>query len=242
MKDASVAVIWDFDGTIVDSRAKNLNVTRVIVRDITGSDPDSMPALASVDAYQAALARHANWRAFYGQELGLDDAGIDDAGALWAGMQLEDDTEAPMFEGIRRTIECLAGVPQGIVSQNGRGAIEAVLQSAGLAEHFAAVVGYLEVGFERQKPDPTGFLRCLESLTGLAPGVVFTIGDHETDAACARNTARHLSEHGIDVRVVSIGAFWGERPARPWRHAPEHAVYHPGDVLPIIERGTVETE
>jgi HAD superfamily hydrolase (TIGR01549 family) len=235
MSEDPVAVIWDFDGTIVDSRRKNLNVTRAIVRDVTGRDPDTIPALADVPSYQAALMRHANWRVFYGRELGLDEAGVDDAGALWAEMQLADATEAPVFDGIGEVVEGLADIPQGIVSQNGRGIIEATLRHAGLAGHFDAIVGYVEVGFARQKPDPAGFVRCLESLTNLAPGVVFTIGDHETDAECARNTAAFLQERGIDVRVVSVGAFWGERPAGPWSYAPDHEAFEPGQVLRLID-------
>ncbi|MCH7824742.1 MAG: hypothetical protein IH849_08065 [Acidobacteria bacterium] len=56
------AVIWDYDGTLVDTRAKNWGITRNIVRHFTGADPDTIEALSSLDAYTRALHRNHDWR------------------------------------------------------------------------------------------------------------------------------------------------------------------------------------
>ena len=43
------AVIWDYDGTLADTRAKNWRITRHIVRRFTGVDPDEDVSMAFFD-------------------------------------------------------------------------------------------------------------------------------------------------------------------------------------------------
>jgi len=44
------AIIWDYDGTLVDSRQKNLTVTRRIVSEILKRDVQDFQALATFEA------------------------------------------------------------------------------------------------------------------------------------------------------------------------------------------------
>ena len=48
------AVIWDYDGTLVDSRQKNLSVTRKIVEKITNRSADEFPMLTDLEKYHRA--------------------------------------------------------------------------------------------------------------------------------------------------------------------------------------------
>ena len=228
------AVVWDFDGTLVDSHVKNLAVTRAIVERITQRPAGAYEALASLADYLAALARTRNWREFYAQSFGLSEADVDRAGRLWAEYQLGDSTPTPLIEGIPGVLRSLRHLPHGIVSQNAKAAIAAVLEGAGVAEYFGAVIGFEEVDLRRQKPAPEGLLRCVELLTALRPGRVFYVGDHETDAVCAARAREELAARKLRVEVVSIGAIYDGEPATGWAVLPDHTVRRPEEIVEIV--------
>ena len=231
---ATNAVIWDFDGTLVDSREKNRLVTRSIIETITGKSADRFPALASLPHYETALADTANWRELYRLELGLSESDIDRAGQLWADYQLNDDSPIPVFQGIPEVLSQLQHLPHGIVSQNGKQNISVVLEANNLSSYFRTIIGYEEVDFHLQKPAPEGFLRCLETLTQLKPGHVFYIGDHETDARCAQAVREALP--GRNIEIVSIGARYGTASETLNAGSFDHVAHRPADIVHIIQR------
>ncbi|MEE8062223.1 MAG: hypothetical protein V3T16_10335, partial [Gemmatimonadales bacterium] len=67
------AVIWDYDGTLVDSCERNLSVTREIITTVTLRPADSDEALVSVASYRAATVRSRNWRDLYATEFGFSE-------------------------------------------------------------------------------------------------------------------------------------------------------------------------
>ena len=69
--------------------------------------------------------------------------------------------------------------------------------------YFNAIIGYEEVDFLKQKPDPGVLLKCSTHL-GLhtMSGTILFIGDYQTDAHCAFNINHSLGWE----RIVSIGA------------------------------------
>ena len=56
------AVIWDYDGTLVDTRQKNLAVTREIVWEVLQKSFEEFPALATIENYEQANLASVNWR------------------------------------------------------------------------------------------------------------------------------------------------------------------------------------
>lgn len=230
------AVIWDYDGTLVDSSAKNFGVTRAIVEHITAQPAGAFEALASMAGYRTALARTQNWREFYARSFLLSEEDIDRAGRLWAEYQLADTTPTPIVAGIPAVLRSLAHLPHGIVSQNASAEIAAVLDESGLAGQFQAVIGFEEVDMRRQKPAPEGLLRCVELLTGTRPGHVFYVGDHEADAVCAARAKDALAGQAPGVKVVSIGAAYGAGATQRWAVAPDHTASQPHDIVEIVAR------
>ncbi len=55
-------VIWDFDGTLVETISKNMAVNRRIIETVTGRSWPEWEILQSVEVYQRALGRVRNWR------------------------------------------------------------------------------------------------------------------------------------------------------------------------------------
>lgn len=230
------AIIWDYDGTLIDTYQKNLNVTRKILEEITGSNVQKIDALQTLDKYKQAIRKYLNWRDLYLEEYGLSEQLMERAGHLWAKFQLLDETPAPLFHGIDRVLKSLDGVPQGIVSMNAKANITQALKYWNLLDYFKIVVGYEEVGSARQKPEPDGLLLCIEEMTDHQSGIVFYIGDHAVDAQCAFEANLVLNQNGGDLRVVCIGAFYGsEHDDSDWAFKPDHAAKTAEDILKIIE-------
>lgn len=231
------AVIWDFDGTLVDTREKNFNVTCSLVERVKKVPPATYGALRSLADYERALHGHSDWRDFYRIELEMSDDEVHRAGARWLEHQLADRTAAPPYDGIVEVLEALADVPQGIVSLNARDIILGFLSRLELDHHFEEVLGYEAVATGRQKPEPDALVMCIESLTELRPGRVLYIGDHESDARCAHAAAEHFRQSAIDVDVVAVGAFYsGEVDDSGWAARPHVRARDPRDILGTVGR------
>lgn len=231
------AVVWDYDGTLVDTRAKNWNITRNLVREFTGVDPDTVETLRSLEGYTRALHRNHNWRELYVTEFGMSEEMTTEAGLLWTERQLADTTAAEVYEGIVEALEALGTLPHGIVSMNSRANIERSLRARQLLDHFEMVIGYEEVAADRQKPAPDGLLMCLETLTDLAPGHVLYVGDHHVDIECARNANSALQAASHDIRVFAIGAAYGVGAEfGSWPDDPDYAIASPADLVALVGR------
>jgi HAD superfamily hydrolase (TIGR01549 family) len=220
----------------VDSREKNLAVTRTILKTITGKDPDVYPALRSLAAYSAAQARSQNWREFYKKEFGLSEELIDETGRAWSLLQLSDATPVNIFPGLHSVLHELRDLRHGIVSQNAKRAIERVLENNKLSGYFNAIIGYEEVDLRRQKPAPDGLLKCIDVMMPDAGGTVLYIGDHETDALCARNANEALRARQRHIRVLSAGATYGlhDSIAR-WGCQPDHEATTIQDIVALVK-------
>ena len=229
------AIIWDYDGTLADTRHKNLNVTRRIVEQITGKSPIQYPALKSLSNYSLAINNTANWRDLYKREFRLTDKQTDEAGNLWTEYQLEDKTQVSIYEGIREVLKALERFPHGIVSQNSHHVINRRLVEGELTDYFGSVIGYEEVEFARQKPHPDGLIKCIEELTRLKPGNVLYVGDHETDTLCALNANQTFRAKNIGIEIISVGAFYGtDIDDTNWNTKPHIKVRSTKEILDII--------
>ncbi len=202
------AIIWDYDGTLFDTREKNYNVTKNIIKEVKGSFKQ-FPVLNSVADYYNSHLQAVNWRVFYRNEFSLSEDEIDTAGKLWTQFQLCDKTNVPTINGVNEVIKSL-NYPQGIVSQNSKENITQNLKRNNLESYFHSIIGYEEVDLKQQKPDPTGLLKCIENLCDSNSGNIFYIGDHETDIQTARNANQFYIENNKRLKVFSIAAAYSD--------------------------------
>ena len=235
MRDRLQAVIWDFDGTLVDTRRKNLSVTRSLFETVRGAPADSCPALRSLASYERALRAHRNWQVFYRDELGMTDDQVNEAGSQWMSFQRRDRTEANLIEGVADVVRELRPIPQGIVSLNARDNILRFLADLGLESPFGEVLGYEAVGLDRQKPAPDALVLCIERLTGLKPGCVLFVGDHAADVDCAHNTNALFASRGLDIEVLAIGVLYGPSATDSWSAVPHLRARDPREILSFID-------
>lgn len=231
------AIIWDYDGTLVDTRAKNFNVTKRIMRHLLGMNLSEYPALQSLEQYIRATRKAKNWMELYRNEFAMNEDEINKAGSLWTEYQLSDDSESTLFEGIDEVIRSLSGYPNLIFSQNSRSNIAHVLEGKDLMRCFVDIIGYEEVASSKQKPAPDGLLLCISRIRAPLCEYLFFIGDHEADTLCAHNANVELRKRKSETRIISVAAFYGsENDTSSWKVKPDHIVSDPRSIPDCIER------
>ncbi len=227
------AIIWDYDGTLVDTKMKNFNVTKTIISEITKDLPEEYPVLNSLEKYEQANNNSTNWQELYRNEFGFDEKQIDYVGNFWTKFQLMDKTKVDLFEGISNTVSKLKNYLQGIVSQNSSENIKSSLERFDLKKYFQAVIGYEEVDFSKQKPNPSGLFACIAAMTNLDRDTsVIYIGDHQTDMQCAYNANYKLNRKAVISILINYNKI---NPYENWSYKPDHYATNPGEIIDIIE-------
>jgi len=229
------AIIWDYDGTLVDSRIKNLNVTRKIIEKATGKKYSDFPALANLQDFEKAHQQSENWRDFYFREFNFTEEQTNHVGPWWTEFQLSDNTNIKLYPGVFQLLTELKKYPQAIVSQNSRDNILNLVKNQNIEDIITCVVGFEEVKINRQKPFPDGLLKCMQNLESSDPGIIFYIGDHETDVQLAYNTNKCFSNNGLQLKVISIGAFYiFPTNTSTWTFKPDYEASSIEEVLEFI--------
>ncbi|UCF64459.1 MAG: HAD family hydrolase [bacterium] len=230
-------IFWDFDGTLVDTDQKNFNVTKKIVKEVTNRSPESFPVLKSIQTYQQALRKSTNWRDFYQHHFDLKNDQIDFAGSLWTQSQLSDNTPAPVFSDIPKTLELFSHINHGIISQNSRKLIYKIIAENNLQTYFNVIVGYEEVGLRNQKPDPAGFLIGIKKVHPQISGVYIYIGDHETDILFAQNVNNYFKANRINSKIFTVAVHYqSDAQKETWSLAPDFHAYCVADLESILNR------
>ena len=164
-------VIWDLDGTLVDSRA-----------DLAASGNDARAALGLPPLAESVIA------GFVGDGLGVLIQRLIPEGdpTVWAAARKAFElsyadrcTQRPVvYPGIITVLErcAAAGWTQGVATNKAIAFTTPILRVAGLAQYFAAVVG----GDGPRKPDP-GQLQQIAAMTGADLTTGWMVGDHHTD-------------------------------------------------------------
>jgi phosphoglycolate phosphatase len=174
------AVIFDLDGTLVDSApdlraALNGMLRQLERRDLTASEVRSMigdGSRALVERALAATGAVTEFETAHGCFLQLYEASPTRFSRLYPDVIETLDT-------LRET-----GTRLAICTNKPQAATLVVLEGFGIRNYFEAVLGGDVVPFK--KPDPRHLLAAIEQLGPLPDGAVVMIGDNENDEAAAR--------------------------------------------------------
>ncbi len=201
-----LGILWDYDGTIVDSANKNIAVTIEVLKNFDKEIENHLPdALCSYENYQRANHTYKNWRELYMKCYGLKEDQLDEAGRLWTPEQLKNHTIPDMFDGLAELFHYLKPVRMGICSQNGNRNIRETLKYYGVQDCFEAIVGYDDVAGGEQKPNPKGFVKCVKLLQkNDMDGVFIYIGDHCEDIVFGKNAQAELDNNNVKVICITI--------------------------------------
>jgi len=182
-------LIFDWDGTLMDSQARIVACLRAAIRE-TGLPARDEAALRNI----IGLGLREALMSLYPE---ADQADWDARVHHYRRHFLElDDTPSRLFEGAKSLIRRLHG--QGhflaIATGKGRQGLDRVLAETGLAPYFHAT-RCADESFS--KPHPAMLLEILD-MTGMAPDQALMIGDTEYDLQMARNAG-----------VPSLGVTYG---------------------------------
>lgn len=230
------AILWDYDGTIVNSVPKNIDITKHILSIVAPHlSGENLPqCLQSEAAYHQVNHAAKNWQELYVKYYGMTESEMLQAGTMWAEHQLTNTTPVTLFEGMKETVKHLSGIPHGICSQNAAKNIKGVLAEAQVDTFFQAVIGYDDVSQSGQKPSPEGGIKCLEQLFATPENkVIMYVGDHEADVQFARNLQ---SELGQDSTVISVAAAYSGAMPEQWGSQPDFIIQAPSELAAICEK------
>lgn len=230
------AILWDYDGTLVNSVPKNIAITKDIISLVAPHlSGDNLPKyLLSEALYHEANHGAKNWQALYVDYYGLSHDEMLIAGGMWAEHQEKNQTAVALFDGMETVVNQFAHLPHGICSQNSQLNIRGVLDSYGIGDLFKSVVGYDDVSNGNQKPHPFGGVKCVENIFGAEQAnelCLMYIGDHEADTQFARNIEAAL---GKSAKVIAVAAGYSRSEPEHWQTKPDYIANSVDDLLTII--------
>lgn len=228
------AVLWDYDGTLVNSVPKNIEITKTILSivapHLTG---EFLPKYLHNEAsYHEANHGAKNWQELYVDYYGLTHEEMLIAGGMWAEHQEKNTTEVSLFKGIKEVITEFSHLPHGICSQNSQNNIRRLLENNAIAEPFKSIIGYDDVSNGKQKPDASGGIKCIDSIFGHRNSqCLMYIGDHEADAKFARNLQAALGGH---TQVIAVAAAYSRSEPQSWKCQPDYTAHSVDELFNII--------
>jgi pyrophosphatase PpaX len=183
-----LAVLFDLDGTLIDSIELILNSAKHAFRDRDGHVPSDAEWLTGVGIPLVTMFRR----------YARDEADVDVLIAKYREYQLANhDRLVSSYERVVETVNGLRdrGHPLGIVTSKTVWLAQRGLENVGLGSHFDVIVGCDTC--EKHKPDPGPVLFALDKL-GYAPHEAVFIGDSIYDM-----------QAGNAAGVTTIAALWG---------------------------------
>lgn len=186
--DVLPAVVFDFDGTLVDSeRVSRAAMTEVLAQDhYTLTDAD----------YHAVVGRAwPHTRAYLARTVGYDAKGIESYRTRVRQAFRDRLEQVVPFPDTVATLTAVveAGVPVAVCTSSGRAYLERLLEWRGLAGQITATVASEDT--DEHKPLPAPYLLAAERL-GVAPERCVAIEDTPTGIAAAR--AAGMRVVGVD--------------------------------------------
>lgn len=214
-------VVFDLDGTLLDSRALILAAMERAFGAVGRAAPPEAETLGIVglslpeafarlvpQAPEAVPGLVAAYRAAF---RAIREAGGGEA-------------EAPLFPGARAALDRLGAEPRtllGIATGKARPGLDHALGAHGIAGHFATLQ---TADRHPSKPDPAMLEACLVE-TGAERGRAVMIGDTDFDIAMGR---------AAGFRTVAVA--WGNHPEDRLRAAgPDRVIGHFDELLPVLD-------
>jgi len=188
MPSRPLAVLFDLDGTLIDSIELILNSAKHAFRDRAGHIPSDAEWLTGVGIPLATMFRR----------YARDDAEVETLIAKYREYQLaHHDRLVQGYDTVVETVDFIraAGHPVAVVTSKTTWLAKRGLDHVGLGPHFDVIVGCDSC--ERHKPDPQPVFHALDQL-GYEPGDAVFVGDSVHDMAA-----------GNAAGVTTIAALWG---------------------------------
>lgn len=232
-------LIFDLDGTLIDSRLDLIHSVNAMLRHV------GRPELADdvIASYVGDGAPVLVRRALFGQErLGQEGNGVGQEGSgqdetlfksaldyFLAYYRLHKLDHTTVYDGIPEVLAELAHASNGarrlmaVLSNKPVRPSQDIVQALGLGDYFMRVYG--GNSFATKKPDPLGARTLLEE-TGVAPEQAMMIGDSGVDVLTGRNAG-----------LWTCGVMYGFAPHTLEAASPDVVVERPSDFADLFGQG-----
>jgi phosphoglycolate phosphatase len=194
MPPALALVVFDLDGTLVDSRTDLANATNALIEELGGAPLPETRVADMVGEGAAVLVR----RALTASGLNPDTRGALERFLALYDTRLLDHTRP--YDGMVDVLEALRRrFPLAVLTNKPARATDQVLEGLGLRRFFGPVIGGdTPAG---RKPDPAGLLQ-IASASGVAPSATLLVGDSPIDQQTAQRAGAHicLARYGFGYR------------------------------------------
>lgn len=208
-------VIFDWDGTVMDSVPRIVSCMQGVARDL-GHELPSAPAIHDVIGLSLPIALQ--------QIFGLaSNAEVAEYTAAYRSHYLtQDPTPTPLFAGMTALLACLRqhGVALAVATGKARPGLERAWQTTRTGQYFHWSVCAQEAA---SKPQPE-MLHNLLQQSGCAPHEVLMIGDSALDMAMGRA-----------AEVATVGVTWGvHNAARLQAERPTAIAHNPEELTALL--------
>jgi phosphoglycolate phosphatase len=208
------ALIFDLDGTLIDSKQDLILSVNAMLREMRRGELADETISAYIGHGAPQLVARALGKSTSEEEMQR-------ALKFFLGYYEEhkmDTTRA--YPGVAETLEQLAAMPMAILTNKPVRISGRILDELGLSKYFRAVYG--GNSFETKKPDPLGAKTILREFRA-APKEALLIGDSEVDIQTARNA-------GTLAAAVNYGFGTHDRAAHP----ADAYLDRLGDLVPLL--------
>lgn len=200
-------LIFDLDGTLVDSRAD----LAAGINHMRGHyDLEPLP-LETVSGYIGNGVRKLVERSLQGQPIDVDEALKINKAYYYSHLTVH----TYLYEGVAEGMAALAqaGHKMALLTNKPGDPSREIMQHFGLADYFISMIGGGDIA--DLKPDPEGIHIFLEQ-SGIAPENTWMIGDHCTDLEVAKNAGvkSAFAEYGFgEARAHKADQYFASFPA-----------------------------
>lgn len=193
------ALIFDLDGTLIDSKQDLIHSVNAMLRELGHADLSEEVISGYIGHGAPRLVARA---------IGDGSTEEEQQRALefflkYYELHKMDTTHA--YPGVAETLEKLAGLPMAVLTNKPVRMSKRILDAMGFSRYFRAIYG--GNSFETKKPDPLGANTILKELSA-EPQEALMVGDSDVDVRTARNT-------GMLAAAVNYGFGVHDREAYP---------------------------
>ncbi len=203
-------IVFDLDGTLVDSHRDIANAANALVEELGGQRLADAAIVAMVGEGAALLVR----RALAAAGLDPETTGALDRFLALYDVRLLEHTAA--YEGTVEVLERLGEVRLSVLTNKPQRPTDRILEALGLRQYFGEAIGG-DTPFGR-KPDPAGLLH-LAAAADVAPERTLMVGDSPIDLETARKAGTRicLVRYGFGYRFTDADfrgdELFADRPA-----------------------------
>ena len=229
-----LGIVWDYDGTIINSAKKNIEVTIELLKHFDRDIEKHLPkALTSYNNYQEANHKYANWQDLYLNEYGIKYEQLEKAGKIWVPKQRKNKTIPNMFLGMSELLRELKSCNMGICSQNSKETISHTLKYYNIHDCIDTIIGYDDIPVNKQKPNATSFILCDKILNpNNEDGTYIYIGDHSDDIVFGKNFEKKLNKKVICITIDHLKI--NDENHKNWLIKPEHYVQDAKELRKVL--------